>query len=885
MNDDWGRLQELFDEICALDEDSRRVTLDQRCNGNDWLRGQAERMVRAFDAERAANAEARAGAAGRRFGAWQTTRLLARGGMGEVWLARRADGQHEQITALKILSPYLAAPDSVHRFRRERELLARLEHPNIARLLDGGMSSQGEPYLVMEYVEGVRVDRYCDQQQLSIRERLQLFLKVCAAVNAAHQYLVVHRDLKPGNILVTADGEPKLLDFGIAKLIDAESGLEQTATANMFLTPMYASPEILRGQPATVASDIYSLGVLLYELLAGRRPFDASKLSPAALIEAVTQKDVPPPSAVAAPIQAATLDGDLDAIALKALARNPEERYASAAQLAEDIQRYLDGQPVLAVRATWTYVARKFLRRNRLAVGLAALTLLGVALGVGSTVLQKRVAQRRFDEVRRLAHYVLFDLYDDVSNLSASTRVRADMANRATEYLNTLSREAKNDRGLRLELAEGYLRLGDIQGNMFRSNLGDTGAALGTYQKGLDLLQPLGADPGAVRLRTLIEVHRAQATDANSGSREAFHRLHEAVENFEKAAGHPPSVEDDYQLGQAYSILGELEQQQGGWVSMSGMSGAEFDRGETFLRRAVELQPSNPDYAYSLAELLDRRAQSSATLAPQRAIAYDQQAVSILNGVREPYRAYPSFRLLLGRVHSVLLFAYGQLNQLDAAAEQGTLAEQIYLPLAAASPEDHDLRYRLAVLRRLIGSNDAYGKRWNASAEEFAKGIADYDILLQSGPNSQYRGYRAELRMRMADDLWEAGRHPEAEAAAKAGLVEFRELASSPDAKFPLLRQAARYMLFTEVKDLRNPKEALELSERARSISSDPFQLYELLAAAYSENHRYREAVDSIRKAIAALPPVKPGEAPSRARLSSEATLAEYERASKSARQ
>ena len=885
MNDDWGRLEELFDEICPLDEDSRRETLEQRCNGNAWLRSEAERMVRAFDAERTANEEGRSASSGRRFGAWQTIRLLARGGMGEVWLAHRADGQHEQKTALKILSPYLAAPDSVHRFRRERELLARLEHPNIARLLDGGMSSQGEPYLVMEYVEGVRADQYCNEHHLSIRERLQLFLKVCAAVNAAHQYLVVHRDLKPSNILVTRDGEPKLLDFGIAKLIDVETGMEQTATANVFLTPMYTSPEILLGQPATVASDIYSLGVVLYELLAGRRPFDASKLSPAALIEAVTQKDAPPPSAVAASTNAAALGGDLDAIALKALAKNPEERYASAAQLAEDIQRYLDGQPVTAMRATWTYVARKFIRRNRLAVGLAALTVLGVALGVGSTVVQKRVAQRRFDEVRRLAHYVLFDLYDDVSNLSGSTRVRAEMANRATEYLNTLSREAKNDRGLRLELAEGYLRLGDIQGNMFRSNLGDTRAALGTYQKGLVLLEPLGNDAGAVRLRTLIEVHRAQATDASSGSREAFNRLHEDVENFEKVAGNPPSVEDDYQLGQAYSILGGLEQQQGGWVSMSGMNGAEFDRAETFLRRAVELQPFNPEYAYSLAELLDRRAQSSAALAPQRTIAYDQQAVTILNGVREPYRGYPSFRLLLGRIHSVLLFAYGQLNQLDAAAEQGSLAEQIYLPLAAANPEDHDLHYRLAVLRRLIGTNDAYAKQWDASADEFAKGIADYDILLRSGPNLQYQGYRAELRMRMADDLWEAGRHPEAVAAAKAGLAEFRELTGSPGAKFPVLRQAARYLLFTEVKDLRNPKEALQLSERARSISSDPFQLDELLAAAYSENHRYREAVDSMHKAISELPHAKPGEAPSRARLSSEATLAEYERAAKSAGQ
>src|SRR5580658_3908944 len=310
MKDEWAQLQDLFEEICFLDEDSRRLILDRSCHGNETLRKAAERMVRAYQEERSANADARANSSCRRFGVWQTERLLARGGMGEVWLARRADGQHEQKTALKILSPYLAAPDSVHRFRRERELLARLEHPNVARLLDGGMSSQGEPYLVMEYVEGVRVDRYCDQQHLPIRERLQLFLKVCAAVNAAHQYLVVHRDLKPGNILVTSDGEPKLLDFGIAKLIDAEAGMEQTATVNLFLTPMYASPEILLGQPATVASDIYSLGVVLYELLAGQRPFDGSKLNPVALMEAVTQHEAPRPSAIARQERGEKLDSD-----------------------------------------------------------------------------------------------------------------------------------------------------------------------------------------------------------------------------------------------------------------------------------------------------------------------------------------------------------------------------------------------------------------------------------------------------------------------------------------------------------------------------------------------------------------------------------------------
>ncbi len=896
MTDDWGQVQEIFDEIYPLDEEGRRRVLDQRSNGDAALRDKVQRMVRAFDDERVANSQARASSSGRRFGPWQAVTLIARGGMGEVWLGQRADGQHEQQAAIKILSPYLAEPDSIHRFRRERELLARLEHPNIARLLDGGVSSQGEPYLVMEYVDGVALDQYCDSHRLSIRGRLELMIKVCAAVNSAHQYLIVHRDLKPGNILVTEHGEPKLLDFGIAKMIDAESGRERTATVNLFLTPTYASPEILRGEPATVTSDVYSLGVVLYQLLTGRRPFSTSAAFPAAELERALRETAPErPSQVteAAAEQRSTtpgrlrqtLKGDLTTILEKCLEYDPARRYPSAERLANDLKRYLSNRPIQARPQTLGYRAAKFVSRHRVTVGLAALALLGATIGVVSTVTEKRVAERRFDEVRHLAHYVLFDLYDGVSNLSGSARVRAEMANRATDYLNALAKEARNDRGLRLELAEGYLRLGDIQGNMFRTNLGDTPAALATYQKGLDLLDPLGSDPGAVRVRTLIELHRAQATDAKSAGKDAFHRLRAAVERYEKVAGNPPTVEDNYQLGQAYSMLGELIQQQGGWVRMSGTSGDEFARAEKYLRRAVELAPSNPDYAYSLAELLDRRAQQYASLQPQQTIRYDLQAIDVLNAVREPNRGYASYRILLARVRTDLFFAYGQLNQFDAALEQGHLAEEIYLPLVAANPEDHDVRYRLAVLRRVAGNIKAYAKRWNESAQDYADGIGDYDNLLRTGPNAQYEGYRAELRMRMADDLWEAGRHAEAEAAAKTGLADLRRLAGAPDAKFPVLRQAAAYLLFTEVQDLRNPREALALAERGRANSDDPFQLDELLAAAYAENHRYRDAVNSIRKAISELPPVKPGETPSRARRSSEASLAEYEREAKAARQ
>jgi tetratricopeptide (TPR) repeat protein len=267
-----------------------------------------------------------------------------------------------------------------------------------------------------------------------------------------------------------------------------------------------------------------------------------------------------------------------------------------------------------------------------------------------------------------------------------------------------------------------------------------------------------------------------------------------------------------------------------------------------------------------------------ASLQPRQSMNYDQQAIEVLNRVTEPHRNYPSFRILLARVHSNLIFSSSQLNQYDEALAHARAAEEIYLPLEAASPGDRDLRYRLAVLRRLTGMVESYAKRWQESAEDFSKGIADYDALLQAGPNVQYRAYRAELRMRMADALWEEGRKQDAETAARLGLSEFRELTKAPDASFPLLRQATRYLLFTEVETLRSPREALALAERCRNTTADRFQLFELLAAAYAENHLYRQAADHERQALTELPPLKPGEPPSRARQSIEKDLAEYQR-------
>ncbi len=315
---------------------------------------------------------------GRVLGAYLIEERIAAGGMGVVYRARRADAQFERRVAIKVLGSTLVSDDAQRRFRTERQILASFSHPNIAQLLDGGTTEEGVPYLVMEYIEGLAVDEYCTRNGLSIAERLRLFLQVCAAVQYAHQRLIVHRDVKASNVLVTAGGVPKLLDFGIAKLLDGAEGraaASQTVADARLLTPRNASPEQIRGLAITTASDIYSLGVLLYELLTGQPPYDVSNLTVTGLQTAICDKDPDPPSAKR------KLASDLDNIVMTAMRKEPERRYSSAAALADDIGRFLENRPVQARPNAWSYRARKFLRRNWIAVsGSAAACLLIASL-------------------------------------------------------------------------------------------------------------------------------------------------------------------------------------------------------------------------------------------------------------------------------------------------------------------------------------------------------------------------------------------------------------------------------------------------------------------------------------------------------------------------
>ncbi len=382
--------------------------------GDEFLAGGAAALDPGIVGEALADAEPRGAAAGERVGPYRLRALLGRGGMGEVWEAGRADGQFEQVVALKLLKRGMDSTAIVARFLRERQILARLEHPNIARLLDGGVAADGRPYLVLERVEGEPIHHWCRRQGSSIPERLRLMIAVCQAVDAAHRNLVVHRDLKPSNILVDLHGRVKLLDFGIAKLISGENEVEaeQTRLEERALTPAYAAPEQILGQPVTTATDVYALGVVLYELLAGRLPHRRDTASVAALAEEVGRETLVRPSRIAAAAgDARELAGDLDTIVLKALAREPERRYGGAAALADDLERHLDGRPVLARPDRASYRLAKFVGRHRVVVGAAALVTIALVAGTAISLWQARLARLEAAKATAIQKFV-FGLFE-----------------------------------------------------------------------------------------------------------------------------------------------------------------------------------------------------------------------------------------------------------------------------------------------------------------------------------------------------------------------------------------------------------------------------------------------------------------------------------------
>ena len=553
---EWLEICEIFHSIVELSQTERERVLAEI--SDEKKRAEVEKLLAADSDEstflqsspiNAITSEAEILKIPEQIGKYKILREIGRGGMGAVYLAKREDLKKQ--VALKIIKRGMDTDEILRRFQTERQILANLEHQNIARLLDGGVSEDGLPFIVMEYVAGEDLVTFCDGNDLSFNEKLNLFRKICAAVAYAHQNLVVHRDLKPSNILVTKDGEPKLLDFGISKLLTDENAETGTATSLGMMTPNYASPEQFRGETVSTATDIYSLGVILCELLTGNLPYKirTKRFDEAARIVAETEPRKPSSlisdlgfrisdskSKDGYKFQTADikiedqkpktknqnrktnlksqilnpklLRGDLDNIILKALRKETARRYATVEKFSEDIRRHQDGLPVTARPDTFSYRAEKFVKRNKFSVisaGLIFLALIGGVIGTSWQAVraerQKVLAEKRFAEVRELANNVIFKYHDEAEKLTGSTNMREMMITDALSYLDSLAQDSAGDVSLQKELGLAYVRIGKIQGRAYFANLGDTKGAVESYKKGIELLEPFVAKADDVKFQ------------------------------------------------------------------------------------------------------------------------------------------------------------------------------------------------------------------------------------------------------------------------------------------------------------------------------------------------------------------------------------------------
>lgn len=525
----WRRVKDVFDAAAEIKPSHREEFLAEICGGHPELIEEVRSLLASledagdFIESSPVLPESVAGPdpdppfrTGTNIGPYRIVQVIGEGGMGMVYQAVRVDDLYRKLVALKVVRRGLYSRDAMRRFETERGILAHLEHPNIAKLLDGGTTPDGQPWFVMDFIAGTPIDEHCECVRLPIDERLRLFLTVCSAVQYAHRNFIVHRDIKPRNILVTADGDIRLLDFGIAKLLDPDAESAAETTSVQMMTPEYASPEQLFGQPVTTASDTYSLGVLLYLLLTGQKPFVFKTRSPQEIAAVIRDSEPRKPSSVVAGRLVKELAGDLDNILLKALRREPERRYLSAEAMANDIERYRSGLPVLARDGNFRYRSGKFVRRHRGAVIAACIAVLALIAGTITTSweahaarVERERAERRFNDVRRVANSLLFDVQDAIRDLPDAAPARNLIVAKATEFLDNLAPDAANDPALERELGSSYERLGDVEAQQALP------AARVSYRKAMAIREQAGAEaPGDLDLRRELIANYAKLSDS-----------------------------------------------------------------------------------------------------------------------------------------------------------------------------------------------------------------------------------------------------------------------------------------------------------------------------------------------------------------------------------
>jgi eukaryotic-like serine/threonine-protein kinase len=545
----WRQVQDVLHEALEVAPLARRALVEKAAAGDGELLAEVWSLVKAAEgatgfltqpvisaeaiARTALESPAADGLIGSRIGRYRILEQVGHGGMGAVYRAVRDDDEFEQEVAVKVARAGLDAGLFRDRFLYERQIHAFLNHPNIARLLDGGTTDDGRPYFVMELIEGETILNHCAARSMSLADRVELFRQVCTAVEYAHRHLVVHRDLKPSNILITPDGQPKLLDFGIAKLLLPDHpSLEPSQTAEMarVLTPEYASPEQVRGGALNTSTDVYSLGLVLYEMLTGKKGQEMGPMSPGEVERAVCEREPVRPSRVNPEIP-----GDLENIVLKAIEKDPARRYLSVEQFSEDLRRYLGGRPVRAKGNGRVYRLSKFIRRNKAIVGATAAVILTLVGGIVTTTRQARIAEHRFQNLRKLVNTLVFEM-DALEALPGSTAQRRRLVEHALEYMDGLDREAGAGHELRGDVARIYEKVGDVHGKADGPYLGNTAKALTYYEKSMAIREDLVKEAPALEAgQAREELSRAYVRLA--GSLKVNGRARDSIEYERRALG------------------------------------------------------------------------------------------------------------------------------------------------------------------------------------------------------------------------------------------------------------------------------------------------------------------------------------------------------------
>jgi tRNA A-37 threonylcarbamoyl transferase component Bud32/tetratricopeptide (TPR) repeat protein len=762
-----ARVEKLFHQLADLSPEERARYLAEH-DIDEETRREAEQLL-AFDSHDSAPLVRDIGfaadrtltqldAMGRRCGPYRLVSVIGRGGMGVVYLAERVDGEVTQRAAVKLLQPGLQDIQR-ERFLQEREILAGLTHPNIAHLLDAGHLEDGQPFLVMEYVEGKAID--VSTAGLDIRQKISLFLKVCAAVGYLHRNLVVHRDLKPSNIVVTEDGEPKLLDFGIAKMLELKT--DSTTTGMRMLTPDYASPEQLMGGRVSTTSDIYSLGAVLYQLLTGKSPHAFDDGSPAAIAFAISTREVTRPSK-----WAPRLKGDLELILLKALRKEPQERYATVEQFAEDLEAFLDSRPIRARSGDAWYRTRKFLRRYRLPVSAAVLATASLCVGLWVANRERAVAQQRFVQVRQLAGHLIFDLHDEIRNVPGATQARDKLALVATEYLDALAQDAHTDAELAWELMNAYYRLSQTRGGV-GANLGRTEEAYRLSQKVVKMADSFQArgQLDSQRAETLFNIYDQLTTMYVDMRRKAA-----AGEVVQKLLRLIPEI-SPFQKAQALRSASGYEERFGSPTRALGHAEASTRILESLPRQqAVRYQ-----HALNLIQLA--RVQARLGLFDKAVESYSASTTILEPVLRSDPRDQKARRLLyFGHVGVADLLASDDrfnLGRVDEAERHFRGAIDLAEQMAASDTKNEAARVDLARATGKLGSA-IYGSR---PAEALALMNRAYNLMIKTSPANDAA---AELKCSYFNEsvkpLIRLGRVAEAQSNVDAAFALLQELRS-----------------------------------------------------------------------------------------------------------